>query len=154
MIEYFSSNIWLVWLLVSFVCMLLELTSGDLYILCFAVGALFSALASALGLNWIWQVLFLAFFALISIFFLRPLALRWLHRSDVERPSNADAIIGRVGVVSQQIEKGGYGRVALDGDDWKAVSKDGESIAQGRRVRITGRESIIITVEETDMINQ
>jgi membrane protein implicated in regulation of membrane protease activity len=56
--------------------------------------------------------------------------------------------MGRIGRVSQQIEKGGYGRVAIDGDDWKSVSADGETIEDGASVRVVGRESIILTVEK------
>jgi len=71
-----------------------------------------------------------------------------LHASGEERPSNADALMGREGIVSEKIEERGYGRVKIDGDDWKSVSADGEAIREGARVRVVGRESIILTVEE------
>lgn len=41
MIDYLIQNLWLTWLLVSLVCMILEILNGDLYIMCFAVGAMF-----------------------------------------------------------------------------------------------------------------
>ena len=50
--------------------------------------------------------------------------------------------------MSEAIEQGGYGRVAIDGDDWKAVSADGQYVPMGQNVRVVGRESIIITVEK------
>lgn len=149
MIEYLSQNVWLIWVLASIICLLLELTSGDLFILCFSIGALCSAVAAALGVGWVLQILIFAFFTLLSIFFVRPVALRWLHRNEDNRLSNADALMGRVGTVSETIEEGGYGRVAIDGDDWKAVALDGQSIGQGERVTVVGRESIILTVEKS-----
>ena len=149
MIEYLSQNVWLIWVLASIICLLLELTSGDLFILCFSIGALCSAVAAALGVGWVLQILICAFFTLLSIFFVRPVALRWLHRNEDNRLSNADALMGRVGTVSETIEEGGYGRVAIDGDDWKAVALDGQSIGQGERVTVVGRESIILTVEKS-----
>lgn len=149
MIEYLSQNVWLIWVLASIICLLLELTSGDLFILCFSIGALCSAVAAALGVGWVLQILIFAFCTLLSIFFVRPVALRWLHRNEDNRLSNADAIMGRVGTVSETIEEGGYGRVAIDGDDWKAVALDGQSIGQGERVTVVGRESIILTVEKS-----
>ena len=149
MIEYLSQNVWLIWVLASIICLLLELTSGDLFILCFSIGALCSAVAAALGVGWVLQILIFAFFTLLSIFFVRPVALRWLHRNEDNRLSNADALMGRVGIVSETIEEGGYGRVAIDGDDWKAVALDGQSIGQGERVTVVGRESIILTVEKS-----
>ena len=149
MIEYLSQNVWLIWVLASIICLLLELTSGDLFILCFSIGALCSAVAAALGVGWVLQILVFAFFTLLSIFFVRPVALRWLHRNEDNRLSNADALMGRVGTVSETIDEGGYGRVAIDGDDWKAVALDGQSIGQGERVTVVGRESIILTVEKS-----
>jgi membrane protein implicated in regulation of membrane protease activity len=146
MIEFFSDKIWLVWVLVSILCLILELGSGDLFILCFAIGALGGSLASALGGGIVVQLLSFAAVTLFSLYVFRPIALRFLHRKDEDRVSNADAIIGREGTVSQTIEEGGYGRVALDGDDWKAKSADGSAIDKGASVRIIDRDSIIITV--------
>jgi len=56
-------------------------------------------------------------------------------------------MLGQEGRVSEDIVAGGYGRVAIDGDDWKARSADGSAIAQGCRVRVVGMDSIIVTVE-------
>jgi len=38
MIQYFLENLWLAWLLVSLLCLVLELTNGDFFIMCFAIG--------------------------------------------------------------------------------------------------------------------
>ena len=43
MIEFFTSNLWLIWVIISIVCLILELSSGDFFILCFAIGAAASA---------------------------------------------------------------------------------------------------------------
>ena len=86
--------------------------------------------------------------SLLSLLFVRPRLVKALHGKRRERPSNADALMGRIGRVSEAIEQGGYGRVAIDGDDWKAVSADGAYIPLGQNVRVVGRESIIITVEK------
>lgn len=150
MIAYLSENVWLIWILVSVVCLLLELTSGDLFILCFAIGALGSSVASALGLGLVWQIVIGVLLAVFSLYFVRPPMLRWLHRNEDSRLSNADALIGRIGRVSETIEKDGFGRVAIDGDDWKAQSKGGFPIEKGDRVRVVSMDSIIIMVEKAD----
>ncbi len=150
MIEYFSSNLWQMWVLVGIICLILELTNGDFYIMCFAIGAFCTAIVSAFGPSFYVQLFIFAIFSVLCIFFVRPFALKYLHSKKKERLSNADAIIGRIGRVSQTIEKEGFGRVALDGDDWKAQSKDGESLEVGQRVKIVARESIIITVEKVN----
>ena len=150
MIEYLTQHVWLIWILISVICLILELGSGDLFILCFAIGALGGSFAAALGLGIIPQLIVMAICSLLSIYFIRPVALRYLHRNDEDRVSNADALLGRSGTVSQTIVEKGYGRVAIDGDDWKAVAADGKRIEKGAKVKVVGRESIIITVEKDD----
>ncbi len=147
MIEFFTQHVWLIWILISVLGLIIELGSGDLFILCFSIGALAASLTAALGLGIIPQLIAMALCALLSIYFIRPMALRYLHRNDPDRVSNADALIGREGRVSETI---GTGRVAIDGDDWKAVSADGMAIKKGDKVKVVGRESIIITVERVE----
>jgi len=147
MIDYFAANLWQLWALVAIICLILELTNGDFFIMCFSIGAVCAAVSSALGLGFYGGLMVFALCSVLSIFFVRPFALKYLHRNDSGRLSNADALIGRVGRVSEAIPSGGHGRVAIDGDDWKAVSSDGSEIASGERVRVVSRESIIITVE-------
>lgn len=145
--EYLSSNVWLIWIFISIICLMIELGSGDLFLLCFAIGALGGSAAAALGMGIIPQLIAMAICTTLSIFFVRPVALKYLHRKEDNRVSNADALIGRTGSVSQTIESGGYGRVAIDGDDWKATSDDGKTIERGKRVEVVGRDSIILTVK-------
>ncbi len=148
MIEYFAANLWQVWALLAIVCLILELTNGDFYVMCFAIGAAFTSLVSAFGIGFYSQLALFAVASVLCIFFVRPFALKCLHSGREERPSNADALIGRTGRVSETIVEGGFGRVAIDGDDWKAVSADGACLPVGQNVKVTGRESIIITVEK------
>lgn len=148
MIDYFAANLWQLWVLVTVVCLILELTSGDLFILCFSIGALVTAVLSAFGLGFYGQLAVFVVASVLSLLFVRPSLVKRLHGRKQERLSNADALIGRIGRVSEAIEQGGYGRVAIDGDDWKAVSSDGTYVPMGQNVRVVGRESIIITVEK------
>lgn len=146
MIEYFASNLWQLWLLVALLCLILELTSGDLYVLCFSIGALVAMVSSLFaGVPFTAQVIVFAVASLLCLFFVRPSLVRLLHRGE-DRPSNVDALIGREGRVTEVIVAGGYGRVAIDGDDWKAQSPVHSNIAVGTKVRVTARESVIIEV--------
>lgn len=146
MIDYFAENLWQMWALVSVVCLILELTNGDFFIMCFAIGSACSAILSAFGLSFYAGLAIFAVASVLCLFFVRPTVLKILHKHEDRRLSNADALTGRIGLVSERIEAGGYGRVAIDGDDWKACSADGSQIEKGEKVKVTGRESIIITV--------
>ena len=147
MIEYLLANTWQVWGIIAVVCLILELSSGDFFIICFSIGAVFSIIAAALGLSIYWQIFIFAVFSLLSVLFIRPIALRYLHKNDPNRASNADALIGRTGRVKETIPADGTGYVQIDGDMWRAVSSTATPIEQGTSVRVVGRKSTIVTVE-------
>lgn len=147
MIEYFASHMWQAWTVIAVACLILELMNGDFFIMCFAIGGACSAIAAAMGAGIYWQLGIFALCSVLSLFFVRPAALRYLHKNESERVSNADAIIGREGRVVETIEVGGFGRVAIDGDVWKAVTEEDTDIRIGQKVTVVSRESTIITVK-------
>jgi membrane protein implicated in regulation of membrane protease activity len=49
--------------------------------------------------------------------------------------------------VVETIKAGGYGRVQIDGDIWKAETEGTEDIPEDATVTVVGRASTIITVK-------
>ena len=145
MVEYLLQNSWQVWAVVAVLCLILELSSGDFFIICFSIGAVAAVIGAAVGLSIYWQVGLFVLFSLLAIFTVRPFALRWLHKNEPNRATNADALLGRTGRVTEAISVGNNGYVQIDGDLWKAVSDINMPV--GTTVRVIGRESTIITVE-------
>ena len=139
---------WQVWAVVAVICLILELTAGDFFIICFSIGSVFAAITAAVGGGIYWQ---LAIFACLHLN--KPVLGAPVHPAlrpqgdDEGRVSNADALMGREGRVVETIVAGGYGRVQIDGDIWKAVSNAPHNIAEGTPVRVIDRASTIITVE-------
>ncbi len=147
MIEYLAQHLWQMWTVIAVVCLILELTAGDFFIICFSIGAIFASITAALGGNIYWQLMVFAVFTLISLFWVRPFAQRYLHKGEDNRVSNADALLGRQGRVVETVKADSYGRVQIDGDFWKAVTNETADIPEGTNVRVVSRESTIITVE-------
>lgn len=148
MITFLTSHLWAVWLILAFILLILELSSGDFVFTCFALGA-FGAALSCVCDSPIWvQLCAFVIFSLLSLQFIRPPLVRWLHSKEKERQSNADALIGRVGRVIETIEGDGYGYLQVDGDQWKAESISGVTIEKGKKAQIVERESIIVKVKE------
>ena len=145
MVEYILHNSWQVWAVVAVLCLILELSSGDFFIICFSIGAVAAVIGAAAGLSIYWQVGLFVAFTLLALFTVRPFALRWLHKNEPNRVSNADALLGRTGRVTEAIKADNNGYVQIDGDLWKAVSTT--DIPVGTTVRVVGRESTIVTVE-------
>ena len=137
----------LIWIIAAIGFFVIELIAGNFFMICFSIGAIFSIFASLLGFGLTVQVIVFAVFSAASIFFLRPITLKYLHRNK-GRKSNADAMIGRNGKVVETIVNNGYGRVALDGDVWKAQSIDSQEISKDQIVEIIDRKSTIIIVKQ------
>lgn len=147
MIEYIAQHWWQLWAVVAVACLILEMMAGDFFIICFSIGSLFAALVAAMGGGIYLQLTAFAIFTLVCLFWLRPFAKRYLHRGEDVRISNADALLGRKGRVVETVKAGGYGRVQIDGDVWKAVTTGERDIPEGTTVTVTDRASTIITVE-------
>ena len=47
MMDYLANNMWQLWAVVAVAGLILELSSGDFFIICFAIGAVGAALAAA-----------------------------------------------------------------------------------------------------------
>ena len=147
MIDYLAQHLWQMWAVIAVVCLILELMAGDFLIICFSIGAVFTAFVAAVGGGIYLQLLTFAVFSLISLFWVRPFAKRYLRKGEDTRVSNADALLGRQGRVVETVKADGFGRVQIDGDIWKTVTNEVQDIPEGSNVRVIGRESTIITVE-------
>ena len=141
-------EVYQIWLIAALALVILEILTAGFGVICFAIGAAFSALAAGLGLGVTWQIVIFAIVSLLTFVFLRPVVMRFLDRKSKDVKTNADALVGRKGIVSERIDPTQHtGRVAIDGDDWKAVSDDGSVIEKGAQVEIVKLDSIIVTVK-------
>ena len=138
-----------IWLIVAIVLVIIEICTAAFGSICFAIGAGFSALAAGLGAGLTWQIVIFAVVSLLTFIFLRPFILKFMDRKSKDVKTNADALVGRKAVVSERIDASQLtGRVAVDGDDWKAVSENGDIIEKGTMVEIVKLDSIILTVKQ------
>ena len=141
-------EVYQIWLVVAILLVIFEICSATFGAICFAIGAGFSALAAGLGANLTWQIVIFAVISLLTFIFLRPIVMRFLDKKSKDVKTNADALVGRKAIVSERIDAAQHtGRVAVDGDDWKAISADGSIIEKGTEVEIVKLDSIILTVK-------
>ena len=137
------------WLIAAIILVIIEIFTAGFGALCFAIGALASALTGYLGGSFSWQLAVFAVVSLLAFLFVRPFVLKFFERKNADCKTNADALIGRKAVVTEEINAAHQqGHVKVDGDIWKAVSEDGQPIAAGSEVEITARESLIVTVRK------
>lgn len=146
MLTFVYTNLWLFWLIVSLACLIIEVSSGDFFFVCFALGALASLVCAIFDVPFIAQLLVWVVASIFCLVFVRPSLVRRLHDKK-ERKSNADALIGRTGTVTETIPANGHGYVQIDGDQWRSLSADGIEIPIGANVTVVSRDSIILTVK-------
>ncbi len=145
----FDLSFWVLWLIIALVFIILEIFTAGFAVACFSIGAVAAAIVAGVGLGLAWQLVAFSVFTILAFLIVRPLVIKHFYNSgDAGRKSNADALIGRKARVTETINNAaGTGRVAVDGDDWKAVSKRGLVIPVGQYVTIRDIDSIILTVD-------
>lgn len=139
-------EIYVVWLIVALVLLIVELFTASFGVVCFSFGAAAAGLAAYLGMATVWQLLIFSIVSFVAFVFIRPVIVKFLLKKKDEVLTNADAVVGRIGVVTEEINADkNTGRIKIDGDDWKAESS--ENIAVGEKVEVMSRESIILNVK-------
>jgi Membrane protein implicated in regulation of membrane protease activity len=143
-------TIWQIWLLIAALFVVIEIFTSGFAVACFSVGCVFGAILAACELSLTWQVVAFAIGTFLAFVFIRPVVVKYLDNktNDNGVKTNMDSIIGKTAVVTEKIEENGFGRVKIDGDDWKAQTADGSEVEVGKKVKIESFESIVLTVKK------
>ncbi len=142
-------EIWHYWLAAALIFFIFEMVVPSFVVFNFGIGSLFGCLAASINLSFEWQLALFSLATLSSFFLIRPALKKWAYQRSQKIKTNIEALIGRIGIVSETIDPvTGKGRVKLDGDDWMARTGSPGIIPTNTRVKITDVNSIILTVEQ------
>ena len=133
------------WLVLVIVFGVIEGVTPQLASIWFAGGALAALIVSLFRVDvWIQAVVFVGVSALL-LALTRPLVKKRLRAAVV--PTNSDAAIGNVAVVTERIDNtGATGFVRLDGTLWTARSADGSPVEEGEEVIVDRIEGVKLIV--------
>jgi membrane protein implicated in regulation of membrane protease activity len=132
-----------VWLAVALVSAIIEVSIPHFGFAFVGAGAAAAALAAFLDLGVLAQFVVFAVVLTVSLLALRPRLVARLGGRGV--PSRTESLIGRDGLVTQDIDPTlGTGRVTVGGEDWAARSR--EPIAAGTKVRVVAADGIVLEV--------
>ena len=140
---------WHIWATIALLLLIAEIFAPTLILGCLAVGAVGGLTGDLLGFAWQGQTLIASATSMLSLIFLRPMAMKhWFSGSGVK--TGVEAIIGRVAELTTDVDQSsGSCRCKVDGDDWKAVIKTQNitiDIKKGRKVEIIAVNSAVVTV--------
>jgi membrane protein implicated in regulation of membrane protease activity len=131
-----------IWLVVTLVFVIFEMTLPFFGCSLLAVAALITAGVTVLTPSWEIQAFV---FALISILFtalLRPVIVRKLQ-SKTHLPTRTEALVGKAAIATENFVEG-LGRITVEGQDWKA--EGAEDFALGTHLVVKGSDGIVLKV--------
>ena len=140
-------NYWaIIWLVLMVVFIAMEAATVQLISTWFAVGALASMIVCLLGAEvWLQLVVFFTVsIVLLSLLF--PMARKHLKPKLVA--TNADALVNRICVVTEDIDPVEGGRVKLGDVTWSARTEGEAEIPAGKRVKVLKIQGAKVIVEE------
>ena len=140
-------NIWaIIWLILMVVFLIMEAATVQLISTWFAVGSLAAMIVALLG-GEVWlQILVFLTIAIVLLALLWPMARKHLKPKLVA--TNADALIGRICLVTEAIDPLEGGRVKLGDVTWSARTEAGNTIPVGSQVRVLRIQGAKVFVEE------
>jgi membrane protein implicated in regulation of membrane protease activity len=140
---------WQIWLVSGILLLITEMFAPGFWLINVAVGCFAAAAASLLfGTNG--EIMIFAGATILSAALLRPFLLRHFHSKPAIR-TNVDALIGKVGIVSQRIDPNTRtGRVIVDGEDWRGMAIDGVAMEPGTRITVIEVDGTTLKVDRED----
>jgi membrane protein implicated in regulation of membrane protease activity len=128
---------WVWWVIIAAIFAVGEIFTLGLVLAPFAVGAALAALISAIGGGTVLSILVFLMVSGVSLFALRPIAIRHRTMPPLIRTGTA-ALIGTTGIVLERIANAeSSGTVKLGGEVWTARAYDEEQIIEvGKRVQV------------------
>lgn len=135
-----------IWFAAAGMLLLVELLTANLLFASLAASALAATAAAALGANMGIQGLVFGIAAAVSLFLLRPIALRHIKKPSAETATNMDALLGREALTLSEVTQFA-GQVQLAGEVWTARTVTG-TIPTETSVRVTQIRGATAIIQE------
>lgn len=136
---------WHWWAALALLMMIAEIFLPGFFLFCLGIGCIGASITAALGFGAAGQLLVFSVFSLIAFFTIRPILMKRFWKKD-HVLTNADALVGLRGRVSQDFDSGlRLGRVQVGGDDWRAESLSDTPLRTGDMI-------VVIRVESNTLI--
>lgn len=140
-------NMAAVWLVAVLAFLVVEALVPGLVSLWFALGALASMLSAMLGAPLWLQLVWFFVVSIVSLLLTRPLVRKYVNAR--VHPTNADAVIGKECVVTEDIDNiRATGAVKAGAMEWTArAENDGKKFAAGEIVTVVAIEGVKLIVK-------
>lgn len=139
---------WHIWLIVAGVCFIIEIITVGFLVFWFGIGALLTMMVSLLfPNNLLLQTTIFVLSSTLLIFLTKPFIEKFA-KSDKKVVTNAYSIIGKKGIVLQDINPTyGIGQIKVAGEVWSAKTIDGSTIEKGTQIEVQKIDGVKAIVE-------
>lgn len=135
----------LAWVVLAILAGIIEVSVPQFGAIFVSIAAIVAALAAAIGLNLAAQILIFIIAVAVFLLLMRPRLVARMNGQGI--PSRTDALIGREGIVTNDIDMSiGTGRINVGGEDWAA--RAASPIPAGTRVRVVAADGIVLEVTQ------
>lgn len=138
----------LLWLIILFVSIVIEIATMGLTSIWFAGGALVAAILSLFKLPLSIQFVAFILVSFVLIIFTRPIAIRYFNKDRIR--TNTESLIGQQAIVVSEIDNlQQIGRVTIQGKEWTArTTMNGILLQPGTVVIVRAIDGVKLIVEE------
>lgn len=133
-----------IWMIIFIGLVILELATVNLVSIWFAIGSLAAFILSFWIEEITWQIITFIIVSLISLLLTKSIVKR-IRGREIE-PTNLDRVIGKIGIITEEITKLEPGEVKVDGKKWSAIST--KKIKVGSKVEILSIDGVKLNVKE------
>jgi membrane protein implicated in regulation of membrane protease activity len=138
------------WLVSGILLLITEMFAPGFWLINVAMGCFAASAAALIGIGTNLEIVFFAGGTILSAAFFRPFLLRHFHSQPAIR-TNVDALIGKIGVVTEKIDPSKRtGRVIVDGEDWRGMEINGAVLEPGTRIAVIEVDGTTLKVERED----
>lgn len=144
---------WQLWLILSGVCLILEIITIGFLIFWFAIGALLAMVTSFFTENLLIQTSVFVISSTILIFATKPFVQKFVNKKENIK-TNVYSTIGKIGIVTQDIDSiQSLGQIKVEGEVWSAIGINDMNIPQGTEVEIKeikGVKAIVSPIQKSN----
>lgn len=139
---------WQVWLIISGICLIIEILTVGFLVFWFAIGALVAMVASFFTDSIVVQSTIFLVTSVFLLFFTKSFIKRFVNK-DSKTVTGSFAVIGKTGIVTKEINTNlAQGQVRIDGDIWSAKTETGEILPEGTQVKVLRLSGVKVIVEK------
>lgn len=145
--DWLTNNPSLLWLLIGIIFLIIEAMSAALLTIWFVGGAVAAMILAALGASGTFQVVGFIVVSIVLLIVARPM-IRKRNQSTVR--TNADRLVGKVGIVTKETTEFSNGQGRVGGQIWTIQHLNKQRLAVDAHFKVHAIDGVKLIVTEID----